>query len=331
MGRRTRTVPNSSRSVTNARPSGPPTKPPLRLRSISAIAPGGGALVEPVHDRDRMAGLAEDVGEARRLVRGEHDPGAVRLPGARPRPASRPARPSGRTGSRQPNGSPRRQAAAGHRGVLGRLRFPGQLERPRADEPALPVARRQVGGGPVLRQLAGLDELGPALVGLAPQERGGLGDVARLVEDERACPASMWSRPVAGARWAAQTSAASPTDHRAGPSPAAPRSRPSVVGRAAVSNRARSAASRSGSLAAARPSRSRIAAAPPAGSRNSDAGRSTRALDRADRPLVGRVERAQRVDLVAEELDPDRQRQRRREDVDDAAPPRRTRRGRRPR
>ena len=44
---------------------------------------------------------------------------------------------------------------------------------------------------------------------------------------------------------------------------------------------------------------------------------------RADRPLVGRVERAERVDLVAEELDPDRQRQRRREDVDDPAAARR--------
>ena len=45
-----------------------------------------------------------------------------------------------------------------------------------------------------------------------------------------------------------------------------------------------------------------------------------RRLDRTDRPLVGGIERPQRVDLVPEELEPDRQRQGRREDVDDAAP-----------
>ena len=39
-------------------------------------------------------------------------------------------------------------------------------------------------------------------------------------------------------------------------------------------------------------------------------------------PLVGRVEGTEAVDLVAEELDPDRQRRRRREHVDDAAPAR---------
>jgi len=42
-------------------------------------------------------------------------------------------------------------------------------------------------------------------------------------------------------------------------------------------------------------------------------------IDRLDRPLVGRVERPQRVDLVAEELDPDRQRHRWREDIHDPA------------
>ena len=42
-GRRTRTVPKSSRSVTTTRPSGPPAKPELRLRSISARPPAAGA------------------------------------------------------------------------------------------------------------------------------------------------------------------------------------------------------------------------------------------------------------------------------------------------
>ncbi len=44
-------------------------------------------------------------------------------------------------------------------------------------------------------------------------------------------------------------------------------------------------------------------------------------LHLAGRPLVGRIERPQRIDLVAEELDADRQRHRWREHVDDAAAP----------
>src|SRR5213078_3964529 len=44
-------------------------------------------------------------------------------------------------------------------------------------------------------------------------------------------------------------------------------------------------------------------------------------IERADGPLVGRIESAERVDLVAEEFDPDRQRRRGREHVDDPTPP----------
>ncbi len=137
---------------------------------MRATAPGGGASATRLDDGDRVAGLAEDVGEARRLVGGEHDPGAVGSPGLDGLGES-----TGTTG-RQDRLPPaeriaRRQPAAGHRGVLGRHRFPGQLERPRGDEAALPVARRQVGRRPVLRQLAGLDQLRATLVGLAPQER----------------------------------------------------------------------------------------------------------------------------------------------------------------
>ena len=63
-------------------------------------------LPDPTDDGDRVAGLAEQVGQPRRLVRGEHDPGTVRAPAVdAPRPAARPG-PAGRTGSRQPNGSP---------------------------------------------------------------------------------------------------------------------------------------------------------------------------------------------------------------------------------
>ncbi len=89
------------------------------------------------------------------------------------------------------------------------------------------------------------------------------------------------------------------------------------------SNRARSAARRSGSRETPRPTRSRIAVAPPDRHQELRRREQDGALDRADAPLVGRIERAERVDLVTEELDPDRQRQRRREDVDDPAATRR--------
>ncbi len=156
-GRRTRTVPNSSRSVTTTRPSGPPSKPPLRLRSTSAMAPGGGGLREPVDDRRGMPGLAEEVGQARRLVGREDDPRPVRPPGVDR--LGQPGRPAGR----QDGLAPAEQ-------VAGRQRRRGPSPPPPAgpdsqvsssvrdaDEPALPVARRQVGRRPVLRQLAGLD------------------------------------------------------------------------------------------------------------------------------------------------------------------------------
>ena len=183
-GRRTRTVPNSSRSVTNASPSGPPTNPPLRLRPTSAIAPGGGGSSIRSTTATGWPASLEDLGEPRRLVRGEHDPAALLPPAARPRRRGGAARPSGSTGSRQPNRSPEllppdaiaTPAGGSDSHVSSSVRD--------ADEPALPVPRREVGRWPVLGQLAGLDQLGPALVGLAPQERGGLGDVAGLVEHE---------------------------------------------------------------------------------------------------------------------------------------------------
>ena len=87
-------------------------------------------------------------------------------------------------------------------------------------------------------------------------------------------PGSMWSKPVAVARYGAQTSAASPTASArvAPPTLAGAVSR---RGSSAPSKRARSAASRSGSFRAIVPSRSRSSATPPGGSRNSLAGSST--------------------------------------------------------
>ena len=185
-GRRTRTLPNSSRSVTTARPSGPPSKPPLRLRSTSAMAPGGGGSATrltiptgcPASPRSsaRRGAWSETEHDARPLAQPVLD--AVDQ-------ALRPAR-------RQHRLAPAEQVARGqalrregHPGRLARLGLPGELQRPRAVEPRLPVARREEGLRPVLGQLALLHELSVALLGLAPQEVGGLGEVAGLVEDEQ--------------------------------------------------------------------------------------------------------------------------------------------------
>src|SRR6185295_5679322 len=131
----------------------------------------------------RMAGLLEELREARRLVAGEDDPGAIVRPaldGLRDRrgPGRRELRlaPPERVARAEPA---RRQGLG-----IGELGLPGQLQRPAADEAALPLARAEVRRWPVLRQVAALDQLRAALVGLAPEERGGLGDLARLVEDE---------------------------------------------------------------------------------------------------------------------------------------------------
>src|SRR3954454_16186216 len=141
-GRRTRTVPNSSRSVTNSSPSGPPPKPPLRLRPISAIAVGGRAEggprgrgrggPEPIGDGDGVARLLEEFGEAWGLVAGQHDPRAILLP-----PRDRIAETTG-SPERQHRLAPAEQVArapatAGDRAVGRQLRLPAELEGARAD------------------------------------------------------------------------------------------------------------------------------------------------------------------------------------------------------
>ena len=127
----------------------------------------------------------EQLREPRGLVAGEDDPRLLAQPVLDAvDEALRPAR-------REDGLAPAEQVAAGqalrgerHALGLAGLGLPGELERPRAVEAALPVARRQVGGRPVLRQVAGLDHLRVPLLGLAPQEVGGVGEVAGLVEDE---------------------------------------------------------------------------------------------------------------------------------------------------
>ena len=242
-----------------------------------AVRPALEAAVEAALDeRDRAR---------RRCLRGVDDGDR----GGRPRRGARrgaaPGRRRGRSGRRRaasvdraprsprrgPAGAPARASRTGRRSSGRGRRAPPTPAAPTptsarasgcATSRRLPRPRPEVGRRPVLRQVAGLDELRPALVGLAPEELRRLGDVARLVDDEERVVRSTWSSPVAGARRGAQTSAASPTfSARVSASPPA--------------NRSRSAASRSGSFAARRPSASRSAAAPPCGWRNSDAGRRT--------------------------------------------------------
>ena len=134
-----------------------------------------------VDDGRGMTRLVEQLRETRRLVAGEDDPTAVALPRLH-RAADRRSSPRGQDWLAPAEHVAGAQAARRERRGFGLLRLPRQLERPARDEPRLPRPRPDVGGGPVLRQVAGLDQLGPALVRLAPEELRGFGDVARLVE-----------------------------------------------------------------------------------------------------------------------------------------------------
>ena len=285
----------------------------------AAFDEGDGArrrcLPHPPDDRHGVAGLAEDVGQARRLVRGEDDAVVVGTPGLDGLDKS-----TGTTGW-QDGLAPaeriaRRERATGHRRVLGRDRLPGELEGTRRHESVLPVARRQVRRRPVLRQLTGLDQLGAPFVGLAPEEAGGLGDVARLVEHEQGARTDVVEAgrrsEVGGPDLGGVTDG-----HRS--ARLATRDDLQRVGVEAGEVRGETFRESRGGPAESVPDRGR----PTRREEELGGGQQDRALDRGRRPLVGRVERAQRVDLVAEELDPDRERHRRREDVDDAAASRR--------
>ncbi len=275
-------------------------------------------LGQPVRHGDRMTGFLEHVGEAWRLVAGEDDPSPVLLPGGDGVPE--PPGPS----ERQDRLVPAERIAAapdatGHRRVARWLGFPGQLERARRDQARFPVPWRQIRRGPVLGQVPRFDELAAALVGLAPQERGGLGDVARLVEDEQ------------GPRW--NVVQASGRRQLSGPH----------LGGVPDRHRTRLAGGRGGGperIVGGTREAGEVGGQPltelrgPAPEAGRDPGHAVggeeelrcrqeyRSVDLAGGPLVGRVERPQRIDLVAEELDADRQLERWREDVDDATAPR---------
>ena len=146
LGLRTRTVPNSSRSVTSARPSGPPSNPPLRLRSIRAMAPGGGASVTrwtmptawPASPSSSASRGAWSL--ARTTL--AFSPTQCSTPSTR-----RSVRPGGSTGSRQPNWSPLVRLFEANAMPSAAPASDCQVSSSvlRAVEVALPVARRQVG------------------------------------------------------------------------------------------------------------------------------------------------------------------------------------------
>ncbi len=270
LGRRTRTLPNSSRSVTSASPSGPPSNPPLRLRSISAIAPRGGA--SEMRWTMPTAWPASDSSSARRGAWSEARTTRARSPSQCSTPStSRSVRPGGSTGSRQPNRSPDVRpfdayampsaAPASDCQVSSSVRAPWRRafqSRGGRNAPGQSFGRSPLSTSSAWRSSAWRHRKSAAS--------------ARSPGSSSTSSASgpRWSRPVAGATNRAHTSAASP----------AASARPARLpddGRSASSspaNRARSCASRSGSLVARRPSRSRISSAPPDGSRNSVAGRS---------------------------------------------------------
>ena len=141
---------------------------------------GTGSLRDPVDRRGRHVLLGQQLGQAGRLIRCQDDSSTF------VRPARDRLRQPRGPGRRQRRLSPaekvaHRRSAAGRRGSLG---FPGELQSPSSQEAALPLARTQVGLRPLLGQIVSGHELIAALLRLAPQEVGRVGDLGRLVEDE---------------------------------------------------------------------------------------------------------------------------------------------------
>src|SRR6185369_197891 len=154
-------------------------------------------------------------------------------------------------------------------------------------------------------EVAAGDELGPPLVGLAPEEVGGLGDVAGLVEDEEGRRFDMVE---ARRRGELDPGVRCPgcglADRRAGAVALEPGEVRDEALRQPGGSATEALAERGHALVRGKELRR---------------GQQGRLLERADRALIGRIEGAQRVDLVAEELDPDREGRGRREDIDDPA------------
>ena len=260
----------------------------------------GRRRLRSVDDGRRMARLLEQLGEARRLVGGEDDPRAVGLPTLHGLGDRRGAA-GGQLRLAPAELVAGAQAARRERALLWRLRLPGELERPARDEARLPGSRPDVRRGPVLRQLAGLDELPAALVRLAPEEVGRLSDVAWLVDHEE-----RFGRDVveAAGRGEERRPDFRRIAHVQGPQFLAA-AEPLEVGRHPLRQLRRLLAE--------------LVPEPTRPAQELRGGQQRDQLDRADGALVRGVEGPEGVDLVAEELDPDRQRRRGREHVDDPA------------
>ena len=238
---------------------------------MSATAPGGGGSATRCDERRRDAGLAEELGQARRLVGGEHDPRAARRPSARPRRRAVPCAAGRQAGSRQPKGSPEvSPPPRRHRRRPLGLGFPGQLERPRADA-----------GGASSRAAAGTSTASPSAgrrLSTSSARRSSAWRHRKSAASARS-PGSSRTRSVPGSRWSKRGR------RREAPAPRPrPRRRPrSRAARASASEpsvairprtgRGRPPAARAGA-APRGPAVRAIATTPPAGSRNSLAGSS---------------------------------------------------------
>src|SRR3954452_14891164 len=165
LDRRTLTEPNSSRSGTTARPSGPPSNPPVEAPVDECDRAAWWRLRHARHDADGVPGLAEQLREAGGLVADEDDPRLLAEPVLNT--VDEALRPAGREDGLTPAEQVARREAlrgVGHALGVDGIRLPGQLQRARAVEPALPVDRREVRGRPFTRQITRLDELAMALI-----------------------------------------------------------------------------------------------------------------------------------------------------------------------
>ena len=338
--------------MTTTSPSGLPANPALRLRPRGRrhrrwrVPPGGRTPTGMPASRGSRRGAAP--GREARTIRGT---GSSRRPRG---VAARSDHPGGTTaGRRRRSPSSARGTVAGRRRASARWRagrptsaragararasrtvveggapadrlhrpgLPGQLEGPGRGAGGVFQARGPTGRRPARPPGAHRRRRGRGARSAACCQRNSAASATsrRLVEDEER-PRPRWSRPLAGARIAAQTSAASPTSRaRAAPSPRGASAAPAGAGR----RRSRGGRGRrQGAPAAGRPGvrAGRDLAAPSDGSQELAGRQERRPARRPDACAGPWVEEPERVDLVAEELDPDGELGAGREDVDEAA------------
>ncbi len=283
----------------------------------------GRRLGQAIDDAGRQALLVQQVRKARRLVGRQDDTIAFGSPGLHDLgQTSGPSR-------RQRRLAPAEEIAHGSAaaGRCRRLGLPGQLKGSTPQQPALPFARPQIRLRPLVRKVAGRDQFVAPLGSLAPQEIGRVRDVARFVENHERVGRQM----VQAGRGAQDRG---PDLGRIAGLEGARRGA-DVVDVARVG--AQLAGSGSHALLEAGQvggeSLRQFGAAGQAGDAVADlrdsfpgdqeltCGEQGHFFHRAQAALVRRIEDAHRVDLVAEQLDPDGHLRGRREDVDETAAP----------